>query len=77
MTEHYYLNFEYVNRVMRERGISEKQLAEKMGVTKKRLHGYLIQYRKNVPCKIFVGIRVALDIPFEELITTLPDDCRP
>ena len=71
MTTHYYLNIEHINQVMKERGISEEQLAAEIGVTKNRLHGYLIRYRKKVPFIIFVGLRIALDIPFNELITTV------
>lgn len=74
MTEHYYLNIEKINRIMLERGISEAQLAEEIGVTKKRLHRYLTEYIKKAPFKIFVGLCIALKMSFDELVTTLPDE---
>lgn len=63
---------------MQERGISEKQFAEKMGVSQRCLHGYLIQYRERVPFKIFIGIYDtfnpdALNVPFKELVIILPE----
>ncbi|MDE7379487.1 MAG: helix-turn-helix transcriptional regulator [Clostridia bacterium] len=72
MTTNHYLNIENINRIMKERGISEKQLAEKIGISQMCLNGYLTQYREKVPFKIFVGLYYALDIPFNQLITTLP-----
>lgn len=70
MNNKYFLNVDKIKRVMDERGISEKQLAEMMGVPKRRLHGYIDGWTKrNVPFKIAFGLREALDITIEELTT--------
>ena len=71
MKAHYFLDIEKINNVMKERGISEAQLAKEIGVTKKRLHRYLTVYIEKVPFKIFVGLCIALNMSFNESITTI------
>lgn len=71
MENHYYLNINKINQIMKERGFSEEQLALELGVTKNRLHKYLTRYVKKVPVVIYGGLCLALDMSFNELITTV------
>ncbi|MDE7075694.1 MAG: helix-turn-helix transcriptional regulator [Clostridia bacterium] len=61
---------------MTERGITEKLLAEKIGVSQRCMHGYLNSHEhRRIPFKIFYGIMEALNVSLEEIIIiNSPDD---
>ena len=75
MTQQHYLNIEKITRLMQERGLTEAQLAEKMGVTQRRLHGYLSsrKYRK-IPFKIYYGLVYILEASVSDIITESPPE---
>lgn len=76
MQSHYYLNLERIKQLMTERGISEKMLAEKIGVSQRCLHGYLTSHEhRRVPFKIYYGIITELEVSLEKIIIRIsPND---
>ncbi|MDE7257417.1 MAG: helix-turn-helix domain-containing protein [Clostridia bacterium] len=74
----FYLNIELINKEIQAQGLSETTLAEKMGIPKRRLHGYLSGYKfSRIPFQIYYGLAAVLKVSFSELITeTLPIEKR-
>ncbi len=73
MSKQYYLDMEHIKNLMQERGLTEKVLAEQMGIPEKRLHFYLTSWKqKCVSFKIMLLFYNAFEIPFKQLITTTP-----
>ena len=65
----YHLKTKVVESEMQKQGLTEKQLAEKMNVSVKRLHKYL--YSDNyahIPYAIYYGLLKALNLKFEQII---------
>lgn len=73
MTKHYYLDIEKINRIMKERGISAKQLVDGTNISEKRLKRYLQgKVYKNVPLSVALLFRKKLDITFEDFMIEIP-----
>lgn len=71
--ERLYLNTELFKKIIHERGLTEKALAEKMDISVKRLHFYLNHWeQKRVNIIVALKFANALDLSFNELITTSP-----
>lgn len=66
----YYLNTELIQRVMREKNLTVKQLAEISGFSVRRLQGYVSGKRvQHIPLDIALLFRTALGIKFEDMLT--------
>lgn len=65
----YHLNTKIIQSEMKKQRLTEKQLAEKMGVSVKRLRKYLYSdYYKHIPYAIYYGLLKTLNLSFEQII---------
>ena len=75
MTTNYILNIELIQRTMQEKGITVKQLAEKSGITVRRLKKYINgESAGRTPFDIGLAFREILDIKLEDMIIKIADD---
>lgn len=70
MKSKYFLNTELIQRVMREKNLTVKLLAEISGFSVRRLQGYVSGKRvQRIPLDIALLFRTALGIKFEDMLT--------
>lgn len=66
----YYLNTKLIQRVMQEKNLTVKLLAEISGFSVRRLQGYVSGKRvQHIPLDIALFFRTALGIKFEDMLT--------
>ena len=71
----YYLNTKLIKQVMKERGVTVKQLADEYDYSERILNDYLEGKRqKNIPLKIGIILRTKLNIKIEDMLTSEPPE---
>lgn len=70
MQSKYYFNTELIQRVMQEKNLTVKLLAEISGFSVRRLQGYVNGKRvQRIPLDIALLFRTVLEIKFEDMLT--------
>ena len=75
MTSNYILNIELIQRTMQKKGLTVNQLAEKSGITARRLKRYINgESAGRTPFDIGLVFYDILGIKFKDMLIEIPDD---